>query len=108
MFCDAATLDPHLLDTHRHLSHRFPHRPGHDRAIEVAGAGQGHQQLQGLGAGGGLQHVEAVQQHQADARSRAMPKAGCRGVRGFVRSYMPLIDFLATFSCRFLFPSLVR
>lgn len=63
---DNATPDPHLLDSRRHLGHGLLQRPGHDRTIEFAGAGQGQQQLRRLG-GGGLQHVEAIQQHQADA-----------------------------------------
>lgn len=62
---DHATCNPHLLDASRHLGHWLLHRSGHDRAIEVTGAGQAEQQR--LGSGGELQHVEAGQQPQADA-----------------------------------------
>lgn len=56
------------MDARRHLGHGLLHRSSHDCAIRVAGVSQAEQQLQHLGAGGGLQHVEAIQQHQVDAR----------------------------------------
>lgn len=80
---DHGTLDPHLLNASRHLGHGLLHSPGHDCAIDVAGAGQDQQQLQRLGAGGGLQHVEAVQQHLAVSDSRAMAIASRVPARHF-------------------------